>query len=44
MKTPREKVVPYAAVSVLAGVVLFVTIGAIAGRFSGIPHAGMTLP
>ena len=44
MKTPREKVVPYTAVTVLAGVVLLVTVGTIAGRFSGIPHAGMSLP
>jgi hypothetical protein len=44
MKTPREKVLPYTGMIVLAGVVLFVTIGAIAGRFSGISHAGVTLP
>jgi hypothetical protein len=44
MKTPREKVLPYTGVIALAGVVLFITVGAVAGRFSGIPHAGMTLP
>jgi Yip1-like protein len=44
MKTPREKVPVYTAGIVLAGVVLFVIAGAIAGRFSGIPHAGMTVP
>jgi hypothetical protein len=44
MKTPREKVLPYTGAIVLAGIVLFVTVGAIAGRFSGIPHAGVTVP
>jgi Yip1-like protein len=44
MKTPREKVLPYTGMILLASVVLFVTIGAIAGRFNGISHAGVTLP
>jgi hypothetical protein len=44
MKTPREKVLPYAGVVVLSALVLFLTVGTIAGRFSGIPHAGMTVP
>jgi hypothetical protein len=32
MKTPREKVLPYTAGIVLAGVVLFASVGAITGR------------
>jgi hypothetical protein len=44
MKTPREKLLPYTGAVVLAGVILFVTVGAIAGRFSGTPHAGVTVP
>jgi hypothetical protein len=44
MKTPREKLLPYTGVIILAAVVLFVTVGTIAGRFSGIAHAGVTLP
>jgi hypothetical protein len=39
MKSPREKVLPYTAVVVLAAILLFVTVATIAGRFSGIPHA-----
>jgi Yip1-like protein len=41
MKSPREKVLPYTGVVILAALVVFLVIGAIAGRFSGIPHAGM---
>jgi hypothetical protein len=41
MKAPREKVLPYTGVVILAALVVFLVIGAIAGRFSGIPHAGM---
>jgi hypothetical protein len=44
MKTPREKVLPYIAVVVLAAIVLFMIVGMIAGRFTGIPHAGVTMP
>jgi hypothetical protein len=33
MKTPREKVLPYTAGIVLAGVVLFASVGAITGHF-----------
>jgi hypothetical protein len=39
MKSPREKVLPYTAVIILAAILLFVTVATIAGRFSGIPHA-----
>jgi hypothetical protein len=44
MKTPREKVLPYTAVVVLAAIVLFMIVGMIAGRFIGIPHARVTVP
>jgi Yip1-like protein len=44
MKTPREKALPYTAVVIVAAIVLFAIIGMIAGRFTGIPHAGMTMP
>ena len=40
MKTPREKALPYTAVVILAAIVLFVIIGMIAARFTGIRHAG----
>jgi hypothetical protein len=43
-KTPREKALPYTAVVILAAIVLFMIVGLIAGRFSGIPHAGVTMP
>jgi Yip1 domain len=43
-KTPREKALPYTAVVVLAAIVLFMIVGLIAGRFTGIPHAGGTMP
>ena len=43
-KTPREKALPYTAVVILAAIVLFMIIGLIAGRFTGIPHAGGTMP
>jgi hypothetical protein len=43
-KTPREKALPYTAVVVLAAIVLFMIVGVIAGRFTGIPHAGGTMP
>jgi hypothetical protein len=44
MKTPREKALPYTAVVALVAIVLFMTVGTIAGRFSGIPHAWVTMP
>jgi hypothetical protein len=40
MKTPREKAVPYTAVVILAAIILFTVVGMIAGRFTGIRHAG----
>jgi hypothetical protein len=43
-KAPREKALPYTAVVVLAAIVLFMIVGLIAGRFTGIPHAGGTMP
>jgi hypothetical protein len=44
MKAPREKALPYTAVVILAAIVLFVVVGMIAGRFTGIQHAGMAMP
>jgi hypothetical protein len=44
MKAPREKALPYTAVVILAAIVLFMVVGVIAGRFTGIPHAVMTTP
>jgi hypothetical protein len=44
MKTPQEKALPYTGVIVLAAIVLFVVVGMIAGRFTGIPHAGLNMP
>jgi hypothetical protein len=44
MKAPREKVLPYTAVVVVAAIVLFMIVGMIAGRFIGIPHARVTVP
>lgn len=44
MKTPREKALAYAAVVIIAGVVLFVIIGVIANRFLSVPGAGLTVP
>jgi Yip1 domain len=44
MKTPREKAMPYTGVVTLAAIVLFMVIGMVMGRFSGIPHAGVTMP
>jgi hypothetical protein len=43
-KTPRDRALPYTAVVVLAAIVLFMIVGVIAGRFTGIPHAGGTMP
>jgi Yip1 domain len=43
MKAPREKAVPYTAVVILAAIVLFVVVGMIAGRFTGMRYAGMAM-
>jgi hypothetical protein len=44
MKASRDKALPYTAVVVVAALVVFFAIGMIAGRFTGIPHAGVTMP
>lgn len=44
MKAPRDRAVGYTAVVVLAGIVLFMVIGVIAGHFMTVPTAGMTVP
>jgi hypothetical protein len=44
MKPPREKVSPYMAVVALVAIALFVIVGTIAGRITGIPHAWVTMP
>jgi hypothetical protein len=43
MKAPREKALPYTAVVILAAIVLFVVVGMIAGRFTGMRYAGMAM-
>jgi hypothetical protein len=44
MRAPQEKALPYTAVVILAAIVLFMVVGVIAGRFTGMPHAMMTMP
>jgi Yip1 domain len=44
MKAPREKAMGYTVVVILAGIVIFFTIGVIAGRFMPVPTAGVTVP
>ncbi len=44
MKAPREKALAYTVVVIVAAIILFMIIGMVAGRFTGIPHAGMTMP
>jgi hypothetical protein len=44
MQTSQEKALPYTGVIVLAAIVLFVVVGMFAGRFTGIPHAGLSMP
>jgi Yip1 domain len=44
MKAPREKAVAYTAVVIVAAIVLFMIVGIIAGRFTGIPNAGVMMP
>ncbi|HEX3235438.1 MAG TPA: Yip1 family protein [Gemmatimonadales bacterium] len=41
MKAPKEKAMGYTVVVILAGIVLFMIIGAVAGRFVGMPMGGM---
>jgi hypothetical protein len=43
MKAPREKALPYTAVVILAAILLFVVVGMIAGRFTGMRYAGMAM-
>jgi hypothetical protein len=44
MKAPQEKALPYTAVVILAAIVLFMIVGVIAARFTGMPRAMMTMP
>lgn len=44
MKPSGDKTLPYTAVVVVAAFVLFLIIGSVAGRFTGIPHAWVTVP
>jgi hypothetical protein len=44
MKSPRDKVLGYTLVVILAAVVLFLLVGVVAGRFLAVPTAGMTMP
>jgi hypothetical protein len=44
MKSPGEKAVGYTAVVILAAIVLWIIIGAVAGMFMSVPAAGMTIP
>jgi hypothetical protein len=44
MKAPREKAMAYTAVVILAAIVLWMIIGAVAGMFMRIPGTGMTMP
>lgn len=44
MKSPRDKTMAYTVVTIVAAVVLFMLIAAIAGRFLAVPTAGMTMP
>jgi hypothetical protein len=44
MKSPRDKVVPYTAMVIVAAVVLFMLTGVLAGRFLAVPTAGWTVP
>jgi hypothetical protein len=44
MKAPREKAMGYTVVVILAAIVLFFIIGAIAGHFMPVPTAGITVP
>jgi hypothetical protein len=44
MKAPREKAMGYTVVVILAAIVLFFIVGAIAGHFMAYPTAGITVP
>ena len=44
MKPSGDKTLPYTAVVVVAAFVLFLIIGSVAGRFTGMPHAWVTVP
>jgi hypothetical protein len=44
MKSPRDKAMGYTAVVILAAIVLWMIIGAVAGMFMRVPGAGMTFP
>ncbi len=44
MKSPRDKAVAYAAVVIVAAIVLFMFTGMVAGRFLAVPTAGWTVP
>jgi hypothetical protein len=44
MKTSQDKALPYTGVVVVAAIVLFMVVGMIAGRLTGISHAGVTMP
>jgi Yip1-like protein len=44
MRSPADKSVGYAAVVTVAVLVLFLVIGAIAGRFMPVPAAAITVP
>jgi hypothetical protein len=44
MQPLRERVFSYTAVVALVAIALFLIAGTIAGRFSGIPHAWVTMP
>jgi hypothetical protein len=44
MRVSREKAMTYTVVNVLAALVLFILVGAIAGRFMPVATAGITVP
>jgi hypothetical protein len=44
MKTPREKALAYTVVVIIAAIILWMIIGAIAGVFLRLPSAGVTVP
>jgi hypothetical protein len=44
MKSPQDKALPYTGLVVVAAIVLFMVVGMVAGRFTGMPHAGLNMP
>ncbi len=44
MKTPREKAMGYTVVVILAAIILWMIVGAIAGVFLRLPGGGLTVP